>query len=51
MEITGYLEEPADDPEMFDGVKQALLLAIRHYLRRGWITEEEVRGAIEEESG
>lgn len=47
MEIVGYLENPSDDPEMFEGVKEALKLAITHYYRRGWLTEADIQEAVE----
>ncbi len=49
MEVVGYLERPEDDPELFHGVKEALLLAVRHYLRQGWVTREEIEEILEEE--
>ena len=50
-EIIGHLERPEDDPELFGGVKEALLLAVQHYLRRGWITPDELEGIIQQEGG
>jgi len=47
MTILRYLENPEDNPELFNGLKQALKLALEHYLNKEWISKEEIEEILE----
>jgi len=46
--IVRWLEKPEDDPERFNKLKRQLLRGLEWWIKRGWITKEEVEEALKE---
>jgi len=44
--IIDYLEDPNDDPELFNKLKEQILRGLRWWLKRGWITKAELKQLI-----